>query len=95
MTKVRVSLEDYKKFDFYVSNKSKRFNIYNSSDELMFETFGNFDKICKDNGLPVCALKGSRKSGEPIYLRAGPSNEKTLEKKGLLKFKGWYVRRED
>jgi len=94
MTKVRIPTEDFKKYDYYVSNQSKKFNIYNSNGELMFETFGNFNKVCDDNGLPKNALQRSRNNGEPIYLNVGPSNEKNLKKKGLLKFKGWYVRRE-
>lgn len=91
MINVRVSINDYKKYNYYVSNKSKKYNIYDSSGQLMFKTFGDFDIICDNNGLPKNALKESRKTGKPIYLNSG-SNESRLKKRGWLKYRGWYVK---
>lgn len=71
----------------------KRINIYNSDNELQFECFGNFGKICEENNLPVGVLAESFKNnGKPIYDELkNKSTISRLTNLGYYKFKGWYA----
>jgi len=64
-------------------------NIYNANDCLKFKCHGDFDKICKENGLPSKALRRSYyNEGKPIY------QGRTTKKEVLIKnkeFIGWYA----
>jgi len=64
-------------------------NIYNANGELIFRCHGDFDTICKDNGLPARALRKSYYSdGKPIY------TSKLVKKEVLNKYKEfieWYA----
>ncbi len=66
-----------------------RINIYNDNNILMYECFGTFDKICKENNLPNKALRKSYyNNGKPIY------TGKTIKKEILIKYKNyinWYA----
>jgi len=67
----------------YDNNHVKKYHILNE----------NFTEFCKKNNLPYGAFKKSyREKGEPIYNNLG-SNKKRLEKKGLLKYTGWYCKK--
>lgn len=67
-----------------------KINIYNSENKLMFECNGDFVKICKENSLPLYALRRSYyKEGEPIYLKT--SFEKTT--KLNENYKLWYAKK--
>lgn len=64
----------------YDNNHIKKYHILNE----------NFTEFCKKNNLPYGAFKKSySNNGEPIYNKLG-SNKKRLEKRGLLKYAGWY-----
>jgi group I intron endonuclease len=59
--------------------------IYNSNNELKYECHGNFETICKENGLPTKALRNSYyDSGKPIY-SSKINNDK------YQKFINWYA----
>ena len=74
-------------------NKSEYF-IYDNNHVKMYHILNeNFIEFCKKNNLPYGAFKKSyREKGEPIYINLG-SNKKRLEKKGLLKYTGWYCKK--
>ena len=75
--------------------KTNIIRIYNSDDELMFESRGSFRKFCKDNSLPTVTFANSYKSdGEPIYQNVG-NNKARLIKEGFWIMKGWYAVREN
>ncbi len=42
--------------------RALKINIYNDEDILMYECYGNFEKICKENGLPVSTFHRSWKN---------------------------------
>lgn len=62
--------------------------ILNDNDEMMFECFGTFEQVCKENGLPFHVLSNSIKTKEKIYQNVG-TNLSALKKSGNIKFKGW------
>lgn len=64
-------------------------NIYDSNNILKYECFGNFEMICKNNDLPIKALRMSYYSnGKPIY--TGQSNkQEVLDRYG--NYIGWYA----
>ena len=76
----------------YLGNKNPaaiNVQIYDSNNILRFETLGNFEIICKENGLPTKALRKSYyNNGKPIYMG------KTIKKEVLIEneeFIGWYA----
>ena len=76
----------------YVGDKNPaaiKIHIYDSNNNLKYESLGNFDVICKENGLPIKALRNSYyNNGKPIY------TGKTIKKEVLNKnyeFIGWYA----
>ncbi len=80
------------KFDKNKHNSSKKINILNKDGEIMFETFGNFRKVCSDNKLPLSALLGSyRNNGKPIYTDLGNQMTK-IKNSGNLCYLGWYAK---
>lgn len=42
-----------------ITKISKRINIYNNDDEIIFECFGNFKETCIENNLPFTSLRYS------------------------------------
>lgn len=66
-----------------------KIHIYDSDNNLKFESLGNFEIVCKENGLPTKALRKSYyNNGKPIYMG------KTIKKEVLLEnqaFIGWYA----
>ena len=64
-------------------------NIFDSNNNLKFICNGNFDYVCKENGLPSKALRKSYyNNGKPIY------QGKTIKKEVLNKnkeFIGWFA----
>lgn len=74
----------------YKINK-KKINIYDSNDNLVFETYGTFNEICQAYNLPFTALKNSYLRNEKIYQKIG-SNMSRLEKNGYIQYVGWYAK---
>lgn len=88
----KISKEDYKKFDYYVNIRSKRIKVFNAEDQLIVETFGNFNIKMRELGLPSNALKNSyRNDGKRIYLNKSNAGPDASEDK-FDKFKGWYAK---
>ena len=76
----------------YIGDKNPsaiKVEIYDSNNLLQFECNGNFELICKENGLPIKALRKSYyNNGKPIYMG------KTIKKEILREnqeFIGWYA----
>ena len=69
----------------------KKINIYDSNDNLVFETYGTFNEICQAYNLPFTALKNSYLRNEKIYQKIG-SNMSRLEKNGYIQYVGWYAK---
>ena len=63
--------------------------IYNHENNLIYKCHGNFELICKENGLPTKALRKSYyNNGKPIY------TGKTIKKEVLIKNKeyiNWFA----
>lgn len=69
---------------------ANKINIYNEKDELMFECFGTYFKICKEYNLPTATLSKSYKNnGTPIYQSI--HGKKLAIKNGFENFIGWYA----
>lgn len=86
-TKRKMSLAKKGKCTGSKNNNAKKINIYNSNDELMFECYGNFSKICKENNFPENVLSNSYKNGgTPIYKNYNNN------KYNYLQYKGWYAK---
>jgi len=88
--------DEYKKNNYSGINKglicgdknpnSKKIEIYNSNNELMFTCLGNFKEICKINNLPTASLgKSYRNNGHKIF-----QTKKSL--KNYDNFVGWYAK---
>ena len=74
-------------FQYY----QKKYKIFDANDNLVYNVYGSFIDFCKENKLPIDALKNShRNNGKRIYTTLG-SNEKRLNDNGMLKYKGWYA----
>ena len=70
----------------------KAINIYDSYNNLIAETNGDFKEKCKSLHLPFTALKNSYlKDATPIYLNP-KNNLKKLISTGDIQFKGWYAK---
>jgi len=81
------------KFDKNTHNSSKCIKIFNNDGVMMFETFGNFKKVCEDNGLPLYALLSSyRNNSTPIYNNLGDQLTK-IKNLGYSNYIGWYATR--
>lgn len=65
-------------------------NIYESGGKLIHKCHGNFEKTCKEYGLPFLPLKGSYlKNGKPLFENKNPGN---LKDHSVLKYAGWYAK---
>ena len=63
--------------------------IYNSKNELIFLCNGNFESVCKENNLPLIALRKSYYNvGKPIYEYKFMKKD-VMEKFGI--YKNWYA----
>lgn len=64
-------------------------NIYDANGFLMFMCNGDFEKICKINGLPTKALRKSYyNNGKPIYQGHTIKKEVLIQNKEFI---GWYA----
>ena len=72
-------------------DRCKKVNIYDTDNNLIVATVGNFKEKCLILQLPFIALKNSYlKGGIPIYLNP-KSNLKKLVSCGDIQYKGWYA----
>jgi len=74
-------------------NTAIKVEIFDNNDKLQFIAHGCFIKTCKDNNLPINALRKSyKKNGVPIFTSITNGKIKTkLIDSGFYKFKGWYA----
>jgi group I intron endonuclease len=64
-------------------------NIYDSNGNLTFQCNGNFESVCKENGLPTKALRNSYyNNGKPIYTGRTTKKEVLIKNKDYIK---WYA----
>lgn len=74
------------------SINAKNIQIYDANDILMFDCYGNFSKICKENKLPQQALYRSYHNfGEKIYQDLDQRSITKLKNKNFYQYKGWYA----
>lgn len=72
------------------NGRAKHINIYDRSGKLMHTCHGNFEKTCREYGLPFLALKGSYlKEGKPLFQNKNPGNLKDMSS---LEYTGWYAK---
>jgi len=72
---------------------AKKVQIFNEKNELMYETHGNFKKICEEYDLPRSALhKSYLNDGEKIFTSERPQMLKVYENKDNLKYRYWYAK---
>lgn len=75
------------------NSQAKRINIYNNKNDLMFECYGNFKYVCKENNLPWSALANSyRNNGKQIYMKLRNNDIARYTKTGEILFRGWYAK---
>lgn len=73
--------------------RAKKIEIYNSKDELMYQSHGNFKQICDDNDLPFSQLYMGKNKIRYAFDNMTPQTETKHRKKGIYpKFKGWYAK---
>lgn len=66
-----------------------KINIYDSENNLMYHCNGNFEQVCKENGLPTKALRKSYyNNGKPIYTGNTIKKEVLNQNKYYIK---WYA----
>jgi len=65
--------------------------IYNVFGELMFTCHGNFEEVCRENGLPYSAL---RKTNGRLYQNLSKGDITRLVNNGNIKYQGWYIVRD-
>ncbi len=66
-----------------------KINIYDSENNLMYQCNGNFELVCKENGLPTKALRKSYyNNGKPIYTGNTIKKEVLTQNKDYIK---WYA----
>lgn len=88
--KKSVSVLDFETYDYYVAVTAKNIKIFDESDNMIHDIYGNFRDFCKKNKLPENAFRNSYKNeGEKIYthLNKVPNHYK--------KFAGWYAKIEN
>lgn len=79
--------EYYKNENDYVSIRSKKIIIYDSNSTPVFETFGNFKKVCVENNLPFGPLtKSYQNGGTKIYSKVPPVNKENTA------YINWYAK---
>ena len=67
-------------------------NIYDNDMNLIFECYGDFNKICLENNLPQSALRNSLKTNKSIYQNLNGGNLAKVTKNGMIKYKGWIAK---
>ncbi|MCD6434824.1 MAG: hypothetical protein J7L15_00305 [Clostridiales bacterium] len=66
--------------------RAKKINIYDKNDNLMFTTYGNFKRVCKENNLPYDSLKRTYQNDKRLYMNMRDCDlTRTLNK-----YKDWY-----
>ena len=72
---------------------SKIIQIFNEHKKLIFTSSTNFALFCSDNNLPFgMFVKSYKNNGEPLYINSTNSVKGKANKKGYLKFTGWYAK---
>jgi len=75
------------------SYQAKIINIFNSKDEIVYTSYGNFKELCKENNLPYKAFGNShRNNGSKLYM--SNISEGIAKKNKTIKYKGWYAKYE-
>jgi len=100
-SKDRLGVEKPKGFSEKVSKRVKgngnpraiRVNIYDKEDNIVFECHGNFESICKENNLPLNALRKSYKNNTKLFQTKDSYTR--AKNKGILKYESWYARKEE
>ena len=86
-----MSLKKQGVFNSSKNPAAKKINICNSIGEIMFETYGNFEAICRDNNLPFAALTRSlHNNSEPIYKSSISKNRANNADKFI--YIGWFAK---
>ncbi len=70
--------------------RAKSIHIFNSTGELLYTCSGDFNKICKDNNLPLEGLRRTYINKTKLY-----TNNRAIAKAKLYGFEiyqGWYAR---
>ena len=69
------------------NHNAKQINIYDDKDNLIYECYGTFAKVCKEYNLPMNAFHNSYKNkGSRLY-----NSSKAHPKEVYKKFKNWYA----
>lgn len=74
------------------NNRANKIEIYNSDDELVGVSEGNFTQTCKDLGIPESAFKKSYQEDLKVYEGLERKSMITqLKNSGNWKYKDWYA----
>ena len=91
-TTKHITKKDYEKYDYFVNPRSKRIDIFDNNDNLVVSCFGNFKKICKENGFPAAPLAKSYRENIKVFENLPPNHLSRIKKRKEFKFIGWYAR---
>ena len=72
------------------STTAKKINIYDNSDKLILSSYGDFDKQCILNNLPIPIFRKSYQTGKKIEYTSKSAITK-VTKNGNIKYQGWYA----
>ncbi len=71
------------------NNNAKLVKIFNSNNNLMFESKGSFKEICKNNNLPYAPLYRSYKNNTKLF--QSKASQAQAINSGMIIYKGWYA----
>lgn len=81
--------------EFMKSNNpaAKVFAIYDSKGVVVWQGKGKLKDICNERGYPLVSLRGTLKTGIPLYINIiRPSVIAKLKNNGNWQYKGWYLK---
>lgn len=109
LTEGQVQNEEFKDIDNFLNKKikdienrskskgdrkvGKIIEIYDNTDKLIYKLDGTFTKFCRENKLPISALRESCKNNsERLYQNLSNANISQLKNNGYYQYKGWYAK---
>lgn len=92
--KLLVSKDEYQNCEYYVSRKTKKIEICDSSHKTIYAIWGDFDEVCEINNLPKKMLWESFKNnGKPLDYPSTKDGRTRFINRGFETYLGWYAKK--